>query len=44
MLLDMTQQRNPKLIEASLELHQQGAISPNTYVLDLDTVNQMLLF
>lgn len=38
MFLDMTQQRNPKLIEASLELHQQGAISPNTYVLDLDTV------
>lgn len=38
MFLDITQQRNPRLIEVSLELHQQGAISPNTYVLDLDTV------
>jgi predicted amino acid racemase len=38
MFLEMTQQRNPRLIEVSLELHQQGAISPNTYVLDLDTI------
>ncbi|GIN87359.1 amino-acid racemase [Heyndrickxia sporothermodurans] len=38
MFLDMTQQRNPRLIEVSLKLHQQGAISPNTYVLDLDAV------
>ncbi|CAH0343885.1 YhfX family PLP-dependent enzyme [Bacillus sp. CECT 9360] len=38
MFLEVTQQRNPRLIDVSLELHQQGAISPNTYVLDLDTV------
>jgi predicted amino acid racemase len=38
MFLELTQQRNPRLIDVSLELHQQGAISPNTYVLDLDTV------
>lgn len=40
MFLEMTQQRNPRLIEVSLELHQQGVISPNTYVLDLDTVKE----
>lgn len=38
MFLEVTQQRNPRLIDVSLELHRQGAISPNTYILDLDTV------
>ncbi|MFB1050695.1 YhfX family PLP-dependent enzyme [Paraliobacillus sp. JSM ZJ581] len=45
MFLEMTKERNHKLIEVSTDLHQQGVISPNTYVLDLDTVknNAMLL-
>src|SRR5690606_19618451 len=38
MFLDATLRQNRKLIDASIELHQQGLISPNTYVVDLDTV------
>lgn len=38
MFLDETLKQNRKLIDASIELHQQGLISPNTYVVDLDTV------
>ncbi|WP_337018901.1 YhfX family PLP-dependent enzyme [Oceanobacillus massiliensis] len=40
MFLEMTKKHNKKLIEVSLQLHQQGVISPNTYVLDLDTVRE----
>ncbi|WP_085505744.1 alanine racemase [Thalassobacillus devorans] len=38
MFLDITNQRNPNLLEAGLYLHQKGLIAPNTYVIDLDTV------
>lgn len=38
MFLKMTQERNPKLLDVALSLHQQGAIGPNTYVLDVDAV------
>ncbi|RHW29717.1 YhfX family PLP-dependent enzyme [Oceanobacillus profundus] len=38
MFLDATLKQNRKLIETAIEFHQQGLISPNTYVLDLDMV------
>ncbi|CEI80905.1 hypothetical protein BN997_00717 [Oceanobacillus oncorhynchi] len=38
MFLEVTKNRNRKLIETSVELHQLGVITPNTYVLDLDAV------
>ncbi|PCH80269.1 MAG: amino-acid racemase, partial [Hyphomicrobiales bacterium] len=38
MFLDVLRRRNPALIEASIKLHQEGKIPPNTYVIDLDTV------
>lgn len=38
MFLDVTKRRNPKLIESAIQLHQSGAILPDTYVLDLDTI------
>ena len=38
MFLDVLRRRNPKFIEASMALHQQGRIPANSYVLDLDTV------
>lgn len=41
MFLESTLKYNKKLIEAALSFHQQGIISPNTYVLDLDTVKKM---
>ena len=40
MFLEATWKRNSKLIEASIDFHHQGYISPNTYVVDLDTVKQ----
>lgn len=40
MFLESTLKYNKKLIEAALSFHQQGIISPNTYVLDLDTVKK----
>lgn len=40
MFLETTWKRNKKLIEVSIDLHQQGYISPNTYVIDLDTVRK----
>lgn len=36
----MTKRHNRKLLEVSLKLHQRGVISPNTYVVDLDTVKE----
>jgi predicted amino acid racemase len=30
--------RNPVLLETALDLHQAGAIPPNTWVIDLDAV------
>jgi predicted amino acid racemase len=36
--LDVTRRRNPRLIEAAVELHRAGRIPSNTYVVDVDTV------
>ena len=38
MFLDMTAKRNPNLIKAAFQLHREGAIYPNTYVLDMDAI------
>ena len=38
MFLDVLRRRNPKLIEAAIRLHQEGALPANAYILDLDTV------
>ena len=37
MFLRATSRRNPTLIKAAVEFHQQGIIPPNTYLVDLDT-------
>lgn len=39
MFLEQTQHRNPALIEGAQELHKRGEIEPDTYVIDLDTVD-----
>ncbi|RQN08554.1 YhfX family PLP-dependent enzyme [Aeromicrobium camelliae] len=38
MFLTMTERRNPALIDVAVALHQSGAIEPDTYVIDRDTV------
>lgn len=38
MFLDVALERNPELVQASVDLHRSGEILPNTYVLDLDAV------
>jgi predicted amino acid racemase len=38
MLLDKTLERNPGLLEAAIELHQNGIIPAATHVIDLDAV------
>lgn len=38
MFLDMTLKRNPQLIEVAANLHREGKIYPNTYVLDVDAI------
>lgn len=38
MFLDVTSRRNPRLLDAARLLHQTGQILPDTYVLDLDTI------
>lgn len=38
MFLDVLRRRNPEFIEAAMQLHQDGRIPANAYVLDLDTV------
>ncbi|WP_169950461.1 alanine racemase [Microbispora sp. H11081] len=38
MFVDATQRRNPKLIEATVELHRAGRIPSNCYVVDVDAV------
>lgn len=40
MFLDVTRRRNQKLIDVATSLHQQGLILPDTYVLDLDTIER----
>lgn len=38
MFLDITLKRNPELIKTAFELHREGIIHPDTYVLDLDAI------
>lgn len=38
MFLDLIRRRNPRLIEAAIALHQNGQLPANTYVIDLDAV------
>src|ERR1700751_2793436 len=38
MFLDVIRGRNPRLIEAAIGLHQRGELPANTYVIDLDAV------
>lgn len=38
MFLDMTIRRNRKLVETAFELHQNGIIEPDTYILDVDSI------
>ncbi len=40
MLLESLRKRNPELIRVAAELYCEKRISPNTYVLDLDTIRQ----
>lgn len=40
MFVDSLIRRNPKLIEAALELHARGEIPPATFVIDLDQVER----
>lgn len=40
MFLDATLRRNPELIKAALELHKKGEITPDTYVLDVDSIEE----
>lgn len=43
MFLDVTTRRNPKLIDAAVDLHRKGALLPDTYILDLDTIEENTL-
>jgi predicted amino acid racemase len=38
MFLDLIRRRNPRLIEAAIALHQTGELPANTYLIDLDAV------
>ena len=40
MFLETLVRRNPNLIRAAVNLHQAGAIPPNSYVLDLDAIRR----
>jgi predicted amino acid racemase len=40
MFLDATRRRNPVLVDAAVRLHREGAILPNTYVLDADAISE----
>ena len=40
MFLDVLLRRNPAFVESAMTLHQSGAIPPNSYVLDLDMVEE----
>jgi predicted amino acid racemase len=40
MFLDVLRRRNPRLIDATIELHQRGELPANTYVFDLDAVTE----
>lgn len=38
MFLQATKERNPKLIDTAVQLHQNGTILPDTYILDVDMI------
>src|SRR6266487_6557063 len=38
MYLQRLMERNPRLLEAAIDLHQSGQIPPNTWIMDLDTI------
>src|SRR5260370_29143481 len=38
MFPDLVRRRDPRLIEAAIALHQSGELPANTYVIDLDAV------
>lgn len=38
MFIDIVQKKNPDLIKVAIELHQNGEILPDTYVLDVDAI------
>ncbi len=40
MFLETLERRNPQLIAAAIKLHREGAIDPNSYVIDLDAVTR----
>ncbi|MGB7268820.1 MAG: alanine racemase [Albidovulum sp.] len=40
MFLDLLTRRNPALIDAAIQLHQDGKLPANCYVLDLDAVEE----
>lgn len=40
MFLDVLRRRNPRLIDAAIDLHQRGDLPANTYVFDLDAVSE----
>lgn len=40
MFLDVLRRRNPAFIEAAMRLHREGKIPANSYVLDLDAVEE----
>ncbi|MCY4137035.1 MAG: alanine racemase [Rhodobacteraceae bacterium] len=40
MFLDVLRRRNPRFVEAAIRLHREGKIPANSYVLDLDAVEE----
>ena len=40
MFLEKVMDRNPKLVECAFDLHQKGLILPDTYILDLDMIEE----
>lgn len=38
MFIDIVQKKNPDLIKVAIDLHQNGEILPDTYVLDVDAI------
>jgi len=40
MFLEKTIERNPALVEAAIALHKSGVITPDTYVMDVDQIEE----
>jgi predicted amino acid racemase len=40
MFLDLLRRRNPRLIDAAIDMHQRGLLPANTFVFDLDAVTE----